>query len=207
MNSTRILTLLVTFCLTAGTAVCADDDPTAPYRVAAGRIEKEKDRLAVQAAFLEFADVVSLRPYFQNAYGCAIFPTIGKGAFIVGASHGKGWVFEQKQLVGTSKMTQVSVGFQGGGQTYTQILFFEDEAAFRHFTSGNYEFSAQASAAVITEGANAAASTAGGSTAGIGNAQSKGDYTGGVAVFSKIKGGLMGEVAIGGQKFSYEPLD
>lgn len=182
------------------------DDATAPYKAAARNIAKEKDRLSVQAAFVEFQDVPSLRAYFKTAYGCAIFPTVGKGGFGIGGAHGKGWVFKHKQLAGSSKMTQVTVGFQVGGQAFGQLIFFEDEAAFKRFTSEGFEFGAQASAAVITEGANVSASTAGGSNASVGDAQSKTDYTDGIAVFTKIKGGLMYEAAIGGQKFSYKAL-
>lgn len=185
----------------------AGEDVTAPYKAAAENIALEKDRLSVKAAFVEFQGIAQLAPYFKDCYGCAIFPTIGKGGFGVGGAHGKGWVFRQKQLAGSSKMTQLTVGFQVGGQAFGQVIFFEDEEAFKRFTSGNFEFGAQASAAVIVDGAQASASTAGGSNANVGKAQAKSDYTQGMAVFTKIKGGLMYEAAIGGQKFDYESLE
>jgi lipid-binding SYLF domain-containing protein len=206
MNISKLTIIVAVFGLVTGVAAGAPDDATAPYKAAAQGIEKEKDRLSVQAAFVTMAEAAQLETYFANCYGCAIFPTIGKGGFGIGGSHGKGWVFKNRQLTGESKMTQITVGFQVGGQAFAQIVFFEDEAAYRRFTTGNYEFGAQASAAVITEGANVSASTAGGSNAGVGNGQAKTDYTDGMAVFLKIKGGLMYEAAIGGQKFNFKAI-
>ena len=46
-------------------------------------------------------------------------------------------------------MTQVSLGFQFGGQVYKQIIFFEDARSMREFTSGNFEFSGQAAAIAL----------------------------------------------------------
>jgi lipid-binding SYLF domain-containing protein len=207
MKKQLLLALLVLFGLAASaTHVDAQDDPTAPFKAATMRIKKEKDRLAVQSGLVSFSEAPRTHEFFRNCYGFAIFPTIGKGGFGVGGSHGKGWVFKLGQVVGYSKMTQVTVGFQAGGQAYTQVVFFEDEHAFTRFTSGIFEFSAQASAVALTEGANAAASTAGGAGAGAGNAQSKSGYTDGMAVFTKAKGGLMYEAAIGGQQFRYRPI-
>jgi lipid-binding SYLF domain-containing protein len=205
MKTSLLLVLAALLPCTGPCAVAANDHGTAPYKASATWIKKEKDRLSVQAAFVEFAEAPQLESYFKNCYGCAIFPTVGKGGFGVGGAHGKGWVFKHKNLAGESKMTQVTVGFQVGGQAFRQVIFFEDKTAYERFTSGNFEFGAQASAALITEGANAAASTAGGSTASVGAAQAKTDYTDGMAVFTRVKGGLMYEAAIGGQKFTFKP--
>jgi len=106
-------------------------------------------------------------------------------------------------------MTQVTIGAQLGGEAYSQIIFFEDKRAFDEFTSGNFEFGAQAQAVAITAGASATASTAGtsaGASAGKHDAKTVGAYTKGMAVFTVAKGGLMYEASIGGQKFSYKPL-
>ncbi len=77
--------------------------------------------------------------FFANSYGYAVFPTIGEGGFIVGGAHGTGRVYRRGKYVGGAAMTQVSVGFQAGGQAYSQIVFFQDERAFREFTAGNFE--------------------------------------------------------------------
>src|SRR5215831_12200328 len=99
--------------------------------------------------------------FFNNCYGYAVFPTIGKGGIGIGGAHGTGHVYHGGSLVGQSSMTQVTVGFQFGGQAYSQIIFFEDKRAFDEFTSGHFEFGAQATAVAITAGASAQAGTGG----------------------------------------------
>src|SRR4051794_34432554 len=86
------------------------------------------------------------RPYFSSAYGYAVFPTIGKGAVGVGGAIGKGRVYQGGRYVGESSLVQLSVGFQLGGQAYSQIIFFEDKHAFDEFTHDTFEFGADASA-------------------------------------------------------------
>jgi lipid-binding SYLF domain-containing protein len=105
-------------------------------------------------------------------------------------------------------MTQVTIGLQLGGQAYSEIIFFESKAAFDKFTSGNFEFGAQASAVAITAGASAQAGTSGataGASATQKDAATAAKYTNGMAVFTVAKGGLMYEASLGGQKFSYTP--
>ncbi len=144
--------------------------------------------------------------FFENSYGYAIFPTIGKGGAGIGGAHGKGRVYAKGVHVGDTSMTQLTVGFQLGGQAFSQIIFFEDERAFTQFTSGNFEFGAQATAVAITAGASASATTTGqsaGASGGRNDAISVGEYHRGMATFTVAKGGLMYEAAIGGQKFNY----
>lgn len=150
--------------------------------------------------------------YFKTAYGFAIFPTIGKAGFVVGGAHGEGRVFVGDKHVGDSTMTQLSVGAQIGGQAFSQIIFFENEQAFQSFTSGNFEFSAQATAVAITAGASAEANTGGGMAAGISGGRNdasttSGGYRKGMAIFTVARGGLMFEASLGGQKFTYTPLE
>lgn len=146
--------------------------------------------------------------FFDSAYGYAVFPTIGKAGIGVGGAHGKGRVYVGGKHVGDSSMTQVTVGFQFGGQAFSQIIFFQDKRAFDEFTGGNFEFSAEANAVAITAGASATASTAGssaGASGGKHDATTVGSYNKGMATFTVAKGGLMYEASIGGQKFSYTP--
>ena len=146
--------------------------------------------------------------FFGNSYGYAVFPTIGKGGLVVGGAHGSGRVYAKGAHVGDTTMTQVTVGLQLGGQAYSQIIFFQDKRAFDEFTSGNFEFGAQASAVAITAGAQAQAGTSGTGAGASGtqdHAKTKGSYQKGMAVFTVAKGGLMYEASIGGQKFSYKP--
>jgi len=149
--------------------------------------------------------------FFQNSYGYALFPSIGKGGIGIGGAHGSGKVYKQGKVIGKVKMNQLTVGLQLGGQVYSQIIFFEDERALNEFTSGNFEFSAQATAVAITAGVSAEANTGGGMAAGASGGKNDAStasrgYRKGMAIFTVAKGGLMYEATLGGQKYSYEPL-
>lgn len=123
---------------------------------------------------------------FKSSYAYAIFPNVGKGAVGVGGAAGSGTVFEKGKAIGTVRMTQVSVGVQIGGQSYREVIFFENKAALDRFKEDNYEFAAQTSAVALKSGVSA-------------NAK----YREGVLVFTEEKSGLMYEASIGGQKFSF----
>ena len=155
-----------------------------------------------------FKKAVDSNRYFKTAYGYAVFPTIGKGGVGIGGAFGNGRVYEKGKYVGDTSMTQVTVGFQLGGQAYSEIIFFEDQRSFKDFTSGNFEFGAEASAVAITAAAGAKANTTG-SSAGASvtkdAARVVGAYNKGMATFTVAKGGLMYEATIGGQKFTYKP--
>jgi lipid-binding SYLF domain-containing protein len=128
--------------------------------------------------------------FFDKAYGWAVFPSIGKGAVGVGGAYGRGVVYEQGALVGYCDLSQGTVGLQLGGQAYREIIFFEYKEALDWFKTGNFAFAAQASAVAVTAGASTDV-----------------DYDRGVAVFTMTKGGLMFEASLGGQQFTYEPID
>jgi lipid-binding SYLF domain-containing protein len=137
-----------------------------------------------------------------------VFPTIGKGGLVVGGAHGNGRVYRKGKHVGDVSMTQVSVGFQAGGQAYSQIIFFEDQRAFDEFTSGQFGFDASVGAVVITAAAGASGNTTGSTasaSAGKHDAATAGGFQKGMAVFVIVKGGAMGEASVGGQKFTYKP--
>ena len=153
-----------------------------------------------------FRGAVESKGFFDSAYGYAVFPIVGKAGVAVGGAFGEGRVYAGGRHVGDTNMSQLSVGFQFGAQTYRQIIFFENQPAFARFTSGNFEFGAQASAVAATAGAQAATATTG-SSAGASATDSKaatvGRYHKGMAVFTVAKGGLMYEASISGQKFTY----
>ena len=156
-----------------------------------------------------FERAASSAAFFDKSYGYALFPTIGKGGFGVGGARGSGRVYVGGEATGDTTMTQVTIGFQLGGQAFTQIIFFEDERAFNEFTGGRFEFGAQATAVAITSGASASTSTTGntaGASGGKSNATVAGGYYKGYAIFTIAKGGLMYEASVGGQKFSYRPI-
>ncbi|MGH6881417.1 YSC84-related protein [Hypericibacter sp.] len=130
----------------------------------------------------------SLQAFFDKAYGYAVFPEITKGAIGIGGARGEGTVFQGGKSIGSTVMSQVTIGLQLGGQTYSEIIFFQNKAALDAFTKGNYEFSANASAIAAKDGASKTA-----------------NYNMGVAIFTAGTEGLMFEASIGGQKFSYTP--
>ena len=125
--------------------------------------------------------------YFNSAYAYAVFPSIGKGGLGVGGATGNGTLYRGGAVVGDSRMTQVTLGFQAGGQAYSEVIFFQDKEAFDRFTGDNFEFAAQASAVALTAGASFDA-----------------DYRDGILIFTHAKGGLMYEASVGGQKFKTE---
>ena len=105
-------------------------------------------------------------------------------------------------------MIEGSIGFQIGGEAFSEIIFFEDKRAYQEFTSGNFEFDATAQAVVVTAGAGAQAGTTGvsaGASGGPGSGvQADIGYYRGMAIFVHPKGGLMVEFSVGGQKFSFD---
>ncbi len=147
--------------------------------------------------------------YFSSSYGYAVFPTIGKGGLGIGAAHGTGHVYERGKLIGEVTMNQLSIGFQAGGKAYSEIIFFQDKESLDRFTSGNFEFSGDVGAIVITASASASVGTTGENASASmqkKDAETQGGYHQGMAVFTIAKGGLMYNATVAGQKFSYEKL-
>lgn len=129
-----------------------------------------------------------LKRFFSKAYGYAVFPTVGKGGIGLGGAYGEGKVYRRGKYVGDTSLTQISFGFQLGGQAFTEIIFFKDKHTLNEFIKGNFELGAQASAIALKAGISADA-----------------DYSNGVAIFTMPQKGLMYEAVIAGQKFSFEP--
>lgn len=151
----------------------------------------------------------AVKPFFKSAYGYAVFPMLGKAGFVVGGTYGNGQVYGNGVVTGTTRLLKASVGFQAGGQAFSEIIFFQDKRAYEEFTSGSFEFDAGISAVAITAGVQAKAGT-GGATAGASAGPATGkqahiQYKKGMAVFVHATGGLMYEATIGGQKFKFTP--
>jgi len=128
-----------------------------------------------------------LEANFTNAYGFAIFPKITKAGLGIGGAGGKGLVLENGHVIGLTKLMQATLGFQAGGQQYTQAIFFENKAALDNFTNGKFKFSSEASAVALKAGA---------STNIV--------YHDGVATVIKSEKGAMFEASLGTQKFKYD---
>ncbi len=143
----------------------------------------------VKASLAEFAKSnPKVEAHLHTAYAFAFFPKISKGGLGIGGAGGKGLVFDNKTVVGESRLAQATLGLQAGGQQYMEVVLFEDQAAFDRFTAGKVKFSGQASAVALKDGASADI-----------------DYQDGVAIFTKTIGGLMAEASVGGQNFKYTP--
>jgi lipid-binding SYLF domain-containing protein len=125
--------------------------------------------------------------FFANAVGYAVFPTVGKGAIGVGGAYGKGELLVGGKAIGKVSLSQVTIGLQFGGQSYSEIIFFHQKSTLDGFKHGDFAFAAEVSAVALTSGASANAA-----------------YRNGVAVFTAAKGGLMYEASVGGQKFSFD---
>jgi len=154
-------------------------------QVGAWNPELEKNAQETLQEMLEKSP--KLQSFVDNAYGFAVFPKITKAGLGIGGAAGSGIVYEGGAVVGSSNLKQASFGLQAGGQQYSEVIFFENQKAFEHFTNGNLKFDAQASAVAITVGASIDVA-----------------YVNGVAVFTHTIGGLMYEASIGGQHFTYK---
>ncbi len=177
----RIIRVAVKYTLAAAALVVANfamaQSSTKEKRLVTDCVEAKADFIATDGLMSNL---------FNNAYGYVIFPNVGKGGIGIGGAAGNGIVYEGGSVVGKAKLTQISIGFQFGGQAYREVIFFETKADLDRFKENKIEFSAQASAVAATAGASA-------------NVK----YSEGVMIFTQQKGGLMYEASIGGQKFNY----
>ncbi len=164
-----------------------------------------------EGTILIFESNATVAPFFNDSYAYAVFPSVGKGGFGIGGSYGKGKVYVRHKEAGDVTLASLSIGFQLGGQAFSEIIFLKDERAFDEFTAGSFELDATASAVAITAGAQARAGTNSGATVNASAgpataAQLDAGYTKGMAVFTHTIGGLMYEASVGGQKFNFTPL-
>jgi lipid-binding SYLF domain-containing protein len=150
---------------------------------------EQKEKKLVEETIVKFKQAdSSMKVFFAKAYGYVVFPSIGKGGFIIGGGHGDGWVYEKGRHIGRATVIELTVGAQIGGQSFSEIIFFADKSTLDDFKKGNWELDAQASVIMVKAGASKDAS-----------------YNQGVAVFTMPKSGLMAEATVGGQKFKYTP--
>lgn len=172
--------ILRTVCIFAALAVTAAHawDPA----------EIDERHAKAQEAKAEMLDKdPDMQRFFDSAAAYVIIPTVGKAGVGIGGARGKGLLYEGGEITAEVTLTQLTVGFQWGGQAYSEFIFFENDLALEDFKQGNFEVGAQASAVAVTVGASADAS-----------------YSDGVAIFTQAKGGLMYEASVGGQKFKVE---
>ena len=173
-----ILNLTVSLAILASSATALGWDPDEV---------KEYDAKSQEAIATFKEKDPSVQRFFDASSGYIVIPTVGKAGFGLGGARGKGILYENGAPTAVVTLTQLSFGFQWGGQAYSEFIFFEDDATLTNFKLGNFELSAQASAVAVTAGASADAK-----------------FNGGMAIFTQAKGGLMYEAAVGGQKFKVE---
>jgi len=179
MKKSLILTLLLALVFAPALAISAWDVDES----------EELDKKA-QEAFADFmAQDPSVEELLKQTYAYVVIPTVGKAGFGIGGARGKGVLYENGSVTAIVTLTQLSFGLQWGGQTYSEFLFFQDSTALRDFKNGNFELGAQVSAVAITTGVSADA-----------------EFVNGMAIFTQVKGGLMYEASVGGQKFKVEEV-
>jgi len=152
-------------------------------------LEHQKEKAAVEGTITKFKEAdPSMKVFFDKAYAYAVFPGIGVGGFIIAGGHGDGWVYEKGIHIGSATVTEVTLGAQIGGQSFSEIIFFADKSTFDNFKEGNWELNSRASAILVKTGASKDA-----------------NYENGVAVFTMPNKGAMAQASVGGQKFKYTP--
>ena len=156
--------------------------------VSAEDLESKKKEAAETVAVFQKADP-TLVPFFEKSVGYVVFPKVGKGGLVIGGAHGTGLVFEKGAVTGEATLSQATIGLQAGGQSFSEVIFFESAGALSNFKKSDWTMSAQVGAVAAAEGAGK-------------NAK----YQEGVAVFTLVRTGLMAEAAVGGQKFKFTPV-
>jgi len=131
-----------------------------------------------------------LKGLLEKAYGYVVFPSVGKASLVVGGAFGRGIVFERQKPVGYATVGQLTIGVQLGGDTFSELIIFDSREPFQRFKRGRMAFAANASAVLVKAGAAASS-----------------NFEKGAAVFVHSDGGMMLELALGGQKFKFSPTD
>ena len=174
----KLTSLAVGICSLALAATAGAWDPDEVEKLDAGAKEAVAEMLKNDA---------DMKRFFDNSVAHVVIPTVGKAGLGVGGARGKGLLYEGDKPTAIVTLTQLSIGFQWGGQAYSEFLFLKDASALDEFKRGDFELGAQVSAVAIKAGASADA-----------------DFQEGIAIFTQAKGGLMYEAAVGGQKFKLE---
>lgn len=125
---------------------------------------------------------------FNEAEAYAIFPNVGKGAYIIGGASGNGVVYQNGNIIGYADLKQVDIGLQAGGKSFIEVLFFEDQGTLDRFKEGSYELDASASAVILEKGVSRTL-----------------EFQDGVSIVTIPKAGAMAGVSVGGQRFSFQP--
>ena len=158
---------------------CAHAPETQPERRA---LVEQADN--VVAAMTQHDD--SLEAILDDAYAYVVFPYVGEGGMIVSAGSGSGVVYRQGLPIAYAELRQASVGATIGGQTYSEVIVFQDERAFNRFRNGDFGLTANASVTAVGSGLAEQAV-----------------FENGTAAFIYNERGAMADASIGGQTFNF----
>jgi lipid-binding SYLF domain-containing protein len=129
-----------------------------------------------------------LKKVLDESAGFAVVPSIGRSSLVLGGAYGLGEVFKGERVIGYAAIVELTIGVQVGGTTFHEIVVFHDEGALKNFKQGKYAFAADAAVEIVKAGAQA--------SKGFGATSS-------IYVFDD--GGMLLDLAIGGQKFIFKP--
>ncbi len=151
----------------------------------------DKTQVKAEQAINAFREKVPrTEPYFEQAYGFVIFPSVTRLGLGFGGAYGKGVVLEGSMAIGMSKYWQFTSGIQAGIRNFSMIIFFKDKEALEYYKGSKTQFMGQTGLAFGTVGVAGTPA-----------------YNDGVAVVTLTRLGLMGEFTISGARFSYKPTD
>jgi lipid-binding SYLF domain-containing protein len=129
-----------------------------------------------------------LKKVLDESAGFAVVPEIGRASLVLGGAYGIGEVFKGERVIGYAAIVELTIGVQVGGTTFHELVVFHDEGALKNFKQGKYAFAADAAVEIVKAGAQA--------SKGFGATSS-------IYVFDD--GGMLLDLAIGGQKFIFKP--
>ncbi|WP_426750313.1 hypothetical protein [Myxococcus sp. Y35] len=129
----------------------------------------------------------ALEKQLQQARGYAVFPSLGRASLVLGGAYGHGEVFEKGKPIGFATLSQLTIGVQVGGQTFSELIFFNDHESIEAFKGGKVAFAANASAVLVKAAASGTI-----------------NYAKCVA-HAYSRGGMLLEASLGGQKFTFIP--
>ena len=152
-----ILPLLLVAALWSAPAAASTEETEATELV-------DKARIAVQRLARDPDVGPSLRRFLGQAKAVLIFPTLIKGAFLLGGEGGSGLLMVRDEKGSWSypafyTMASVSFGFQIGGQTAEAMLLMRTEDALKAVLENQMKLGADASVAAGPKGAGIEGST------------------------------------------------
>lgn len=150
----------------------------------------DKREVAAARAIADIKErVPRSQPYFDEAYGYAVLPSVGRASAGFGGGYGRGLVIAGDRVVGTTSFWQFTSGIQGGASWFSMAILFKDEQALEEYKSGRLQFLGQAGVAAGPWGVSGTPA-----------------YNDGVAIFVVTRFGLMAEFTISGAKFTFKPV-